>query len=299
MAFVKLDCGILNSTIWVDRIARELFITSLLMAEPRELTEAMPQIAIGQLAYTGWEVPPGWYGFVEAAGPGIIHRAGLDDKGPLFQAATDALVRLGEPEPESRSHAFEGRRLIRVNGGFVVLNYIDYRDKDSTTAERSRRWRERQKAKKQGSSRVTDTPSRVIRHQVEAEAEAEVRTESTAPAPKTAPCAPHAQQEQEPQAREEDSLLKTCGISVQNGGSLGKQPSGDNYQVIARLAGYLLEAGQWTHHDETYPISSESNLMDALKDECARLGIVRVGDVVHRAAASAWTKRQIGVGRRR
>ena len=175
MPFVKLDCGILNSTIWVDRLARELFITSLLMAEPRELIEAMPQITVGQLEYTGWSVPPGWYGFVEAAGPGIIARAGLDDRGPLFAAAMEALTRLGDPEPDSRSHAFVGRRLVRVDGGFVVLNYIQYREKDSTAAERSRRWRERQKAK---ALRVTDTPIRVIRHQAEVEVEAEAYTEA-------------------------------------------------------------------------------------------------------------------------
>jgi len=130
----------------------------------------MPQIAVGSLDYTGWSVPPGWYGFVEAAGPGIVHRAGLDDRGPIFQSAMEALARLGEPEPASRSHAFDGRRLVRVDGGFIVLNFIQYREKDSTTAERSRRWRERQKAK--AASRVTDTPTRVIRHQAEAEAEA-------------------------------------------------------------------------------------------------------------------------------
>ena len=182
MPFVKLDCGILNSTIWVDRLARELFITSLLMAEPRELIEAMPQITVGQLEYTGWSIPPGWYGFVEAAGPGIIARAGLEDRGPLFTAAMEALTRLGDPEPDSRSHAFDGRRLVRVDGGFVVLNYIQYREKDSTAAERSRRWRERQKAK---ALRVTDTPIRVIRHQAEEEGEvqvqAEVRTEAAPP----------------------------------------------------------------------------------------------------------------------
>ena len=187
MSFVKLDCGILNSTIWIDRPARELFITALLMAEPRELLEPVPQLAIGQLTYTGWVVPPGWYGFVPAAGPGIISRAGLDDHGPLFAAAVEALARLGSPEPDSRSHAFDGRRLVRIDGGFLVLNYIQYREKDATTAERSRRWRERQK---RHASRVTDTTTRrddtpshnVIRHQAEAEGEAEgVRTESAAP----------------------------------------------------------------------------------------------------------------------
>ncbi len=177
MAFVKLDCAILNSTIWVDRIARELFITALLMAEPFDTAEPLPQIAVGSLDLTGWSVPPGWYGFVSAASTGIIHRAGLDAAdGPVLEAAMDALTRLGEPEPESRSPEYDGRRLVRVAGGFVVLNFMKYREKDATAADRSRRWRERKKA---SASRVSETPQRVIRHQAEAEAEAEADKEHT------------------------------------------------------------------------------------------------------------------------
>lgn len=173
MPFVKLDCGILNSTLWIDRVARELFITSLLMAEPFEVVEDTPQIEIGSLEFTGWNVPPGWYGFVHAAGPGIIHRAGYDDqRGPLFASAMEALRRLGEPEPESRSKQFDGRRMVRVDGGFIVLNYLKYREKDATTADRSRRWRERKKAQ---STHRDDTTTRVIRHQAEAEAEVVLR----------------------------------------------------------------------------------------------------------------------------
>jgi hypothetical protein len=32
MPFVKLDCEILKSSLWYERLQRELFITSLLMA---------------------------------------------------------------------------------------------------------------------------------------------------------------------------------------------------------------------------------------------------------------------------
>ncbi|HEX7600566.1 MAG TPA: hypothetical protein VF316_03130 [Polyangiaceae bacterium] len=75
MPFVKLDCGILDSTIWFDHEARELFLTALLMAEPQELTTPMPQLEISSLRETGWSVPPGWYGFVPASALGIIGRA--------------------------------------------------------------------------------------------------------------------------------------------------------------------------------------------------------------------------------
>ncbi len=142
MAFVKLDTGILDSTLWIERDLREVFITALLMAEPREFDEPQPQIKIGALELTGFEAPPGWYGFVAAASLGIINRASVEK-----ESGMEALRRLGEPEIESRSKEFEGRRMIRVNGGFLILNYMKYRDKDHTAAERQRRLRERKKQK--------------------------------------------------------------------------------------------------------------------------------------------------------
>lgn len=176
MAFVKLDCGMLNSTIWFDRVAREVFITALLMAEPIELTESTNQIEVNSLKETDFVIPPGWYGFVPAAGPGITHRAGVEQTPGLA-----ALERLGAPEPESRTPDFGGRRLVRVDGGYLVLNYDKYRRKDHTTAERSRRYRESQKEK---ASRVTSVTSRVTTRgitQAEAEAEAEGRKNKQSP----------------------------------------------------------------------------------------------------------------------
>jgi hypothetical protein len=140
MSFVKLDCGILDSTIWVDRPARELFITALLMAEPITTDAVARQIAVRELNLTGWEAPPGNYGFVPAAGVGIIGRAGVD-----MESGLNALERLGAPEPDSRSSEHGGRRMIRVDGGYLVLNYAKYRDRDVTAAERQRRWREKKK----------------------------------------------------------------------------------------------------------------------------------------------------------
>jgi hypothetical protein len=166
MPFVKIDTGILNSTIWFERGKRDVFITALLMAEPRELKEPTPQLSIDTLDPTGWEIPPGWYGFVDAAGPGIAARAMVP-----WDEAKDALRGLGEPEIESRSHDFEGRRLARVNGGYVVLNYMKYRERDYTSAERSARYRERMK-EKMASRRDATTSRRDI-------TQAEYRVQST------------------------------------------------------------------------------------------------------------------------
>ena len=131
MPYVKLDAGILDSTLWMERGSRDIFITALLLAEPKEFSEPIRQIAVKSLDYTGFEVSPGWYGFVPAAGIGIINRAKI----PVNEGF-EALEKLGAEDIESRSHAFGGRRLVRVDGGYIVLNYMKYREFDHTAATR-------------------------------------------------------------------------------------------------------------------------------------------------------------------
>lgn len=166
MAFVKLDTGLLRSSLWVDRDHRSLFLTALLMAEPFEVKEPMPAIEIRSLKATGFVVPPGWYGFIRAAGVGIVRTDGMEK-----DAGLDALEALGQPDPESRSQDHEGRRLVRVDGGFIALNYFKYRDRDYTAADRMRRLRERRKA--QAVEAEPDTPNDrdVRRNDTQAEAE--------------------------------------------------------------------------------------------------------------------------------
>ncbi len=183
MPFVKLDCGMLDSTIWIDREAREVFITALLMAEPYGADKPMAQLEVRTLNETGFIVPPGAYGMVYAAGVGIVRRAGMEQ-----EIGLRALERLGGPEADSRNPAWEGRRLVRVNGGYIALNYSDYRDHDYTSAERSRRYRERKALRgvteplQTVTTRRDRTPShRDITHaEAEAEAEAEAGKNTTA-----------------------------------------------------------------------------------------------------------------------
>lgn len=160
MSFVKLDTGILNSTLWVEREPRDMFITALLMAEPFETEQPMEQLEVHTLKATGFVVPPGWYGLVRAAGVGICRMAMVDTKEGLT-----ALEKLGSPDPESRSKDFEGRRLVRVDGGFIILNYMKYRERDYTSAARAKRYRERV------ASRRDVTASRRNITQAEAEAD--------------------------------------------------------------------------------------------------------------------------------
>jgi hypothetical protein len=172
MAFVKLDTGVLDSTLWVDRPCREIFITALLMAEPIELTESMPQFHVKAIEPTGFVVPPGWYGFVRAAGVGISNRALLE-----HEVGLAALERLGSSDPESRSKEYEGRRLVRVDGGYIVLNYFRYRDRDHTAADRQKRMRERKRHAV--TSRNKPVTSRIA--DADADADAEKNKDTAAP----------------------------------------------------------------------------------------------------------------------
>lgn len=167
MPFVKLDCGIVDSTLWADRDSREIFITALLMARPVEFDSPQEQIEVNTLALTGFKAPPGWYGFVEAAGPGIVRRAGLDAESGL-----EALRKLGDPDSGSRTPTHDGRRMIRVAGGYLILNYMNYRDKDYTAADRMRRLRERRR------NSVTRNVDTVTRKSDVADAKAYAYTEA-------------------------------------------------------------------------------------------------------------------------
>lgn len=180
MAFLKLDTDILTSTLWIDREAREVFLTALLMAEPFEVLEPMPQLRVRTLEPTGFEVPPGWYGLIRAAGVGIIRMAMVEQEPGMC-----ALERLGEPDPESRNRRFDGRRLVRVNGGYIALNFMEFRDRDHTAATRSKRYRERLKAKEAATRSDGDaTRGDALRDRSVTQAEAEAYSEAKAVRPR-------------------------------------------------------------------------------------------------------------------
>jgi hypothetical protein len=169
MPFVKLDTKILDSTLWMELECREIFITALLMAEPTEISEPMEALRAGSLEPLGFTVQPGWYGFVPAAGPAIARRAMVAGDGGLA-----ALEKLASPDAGSRSVDHEGRRMVRVDGGYLILNYMKYRDKDHTAAERQKRLRERRKAGAITPLRHGVTPNRYVTSRIaDADADAD------------------------------------------------------------------------------------------------------------------------------
>jgi len=115
MPYVKLDTDTLNSSLWVsDYRTRITFLTMLMLARPD--------------------------GMVAAKAPGIARAAVLP-----IEDVRKALEELESPDPDSRTEAEDGRRIKRVEGGFHIINYMKYREKDHSAAERMRRLRERRK----------------------------------------------------------------------------------------------------------------------------------------------------------
>ena len=165
MGFVKLDSGILESTLWGEPWSRIVFITSLLMAVPIEIQEPVEGLNLLNAERIGYRVPPGWYGFAASSGVGIVRRSIVPN-----DLGMEALGRLLMPEAESRTPDHEGRRMARIPGGFLILNFQVYRDRDYTAAARVSRWRKRQKEAKLGNAGTRN----ITQAEAEAEAEAEM-----------------------------------------------------------------------------------------------------------------------------
>jgi uncharacterized phage protein (TIGR02220 family) len=112
MPFVKLDCKILDKSIWrASPETKIVWITILAMADSD--------------------------GLVEAAIPGIADRAKVS-----LEKTEVAMNTFQAPDKWSSNQDHEGRRIERVKEGFQILNYQQYRDKDYTAAARVKRYRE-------------------------------------------------------------------------------------------------------------------------------------------------------------
>jgi hypothetical protein len=126
--YTKLFGSIVHSTIWHSpKDVKILWITMLALAEAD--------------------------GTVEASVPGLAAASGL-----TLPECSEALTVLESPDPWSKNPENEGRRVTKSEGGWTILNYLNYRNKLTVSqrrdanAERVRRHREKkatEKAKEQ------------------------------------------------------------------------------------------------------------------------------------------------------
>lgn len=121
-----------------------------LSANPYEVGgNGMEQMSVRNFDRTGWVVPPGRYGFADVAGTWIVcYGLGMkreDDVG--IEAGYKLLERLCSPNTDFGGEfvKYDGRRLARVGGGYIVLDYTDYVISTMTNAERIKKHREKKK----------------------------------------------------------------------------------------------------------------------------------------------------------
>ncbi len=119
--FSKLFSSILTSTIWGE-------------------DHATVRVWIAMLASSDAD------GVVEGSIPGFARVACVTP-----DEMRKALAVLLAPDPDSRTKDHEGRRIETIDGGWLILNYVKYREqaqaKDGSRAPYHREWRRRQREK--------------------------------------------------------------------------------------------------------------------------------------------------------
>lgn len=80
--------------------------------------------------------------------------------------AEDALRILSSPDPFSKSQAEEGRRIVRVEGGFLLVNFLRYRDERGADWRDARRDYMRLYMRERRAARMSDVPEKNARKRV-------------------------------------------------------------------------------------------------------------------------------------
>jgi hypothetical protein len=157
MTFTKLFSSITASTIWLeDNPTRIVWITMLAMSNKN--------------------------GFVFASVPGLASIAHVS-----VAATRRALHKFQEPDPDSRTKDFDGRRIEEVDGGWRLINYQKHRAiRDEEDRREYMKLFMRQKRKQERLAMLAHVshskpPLADVLAQAEAEAEAEVHKSKTTP----------------------------------------------------------------------------------------------------------------------
>lgn len=99
--YCKLFRSIITSSIWQEPLPTRIVWITILVSKDQ-------------------------HGFVEGSVPGLAHIAGVG-----LKECEEALERLSGPDKYSRTQQNEGRRIKRMDGGWMVLNHEIYRDKQA------------------------------------------------------------------------------------------------------------------------------------------------------------------------
>ncbi len=145
MSYAKLHGSILDSSVWQTALHVKIVWITMLAMKDRD-------------------------GVVEAAVPGLAHRAGVS-----IEQAEDALAQLSAPDRYSRTPDHDGRRIAKIDGGWEVLNHDKYRDRldkedqADKKAKRQARWKSKKTVV--DAERRSETLGDAGRHYTDAEAD--------------------------------------------------------------------------------------------------------------------------------
>ncbi len=119
-AFTMMWQSLLDSSVWLgtSKETRLVWVTMLLMKDAD--------------------------GVVRSGVPGIAHRAVVS-----VEECRKAIKQLSEPDPDTMTQANQGRRIKKVEAGWLILNHEKYRTSEDIRAK-WRRQKKNQRAKNSG-----------------------------------------------------------------------------------------------------------------------------------------------------
>ena len=147
--YSKLDCGIVDSSLW-------------------EMPHEYLRVWIAMLAKTDAT------GYVRVAATAMARLCHLTRE--EFDRVIDTFT---SPDPESRTPDHEGCRLEKVDGGWLILNYLKYREglkQPDHSTSRVKKYREKQK--QCNGSTVSETDETICNAYAEAEAKADAKAKA-------------------------------------------------------------------------------------------------------------------------
>jgi len=146
--FTKLFSSIVTSTIWSeDDKTRIVWVTMLAISDR--------------------------CGFVAASIPGLAKLASVS-----IEDCKAAIEKLSSPDTYSRTKEHEGRRIAERDGGWLILNYLKYREAERA-AERTVYFREQKRKQRRAMSKMSTQSTKSTNvHQCQPIAEAEAEAEA-------------------------------------------------------------------------------------------------------------------------
>lgn len=242
--YTPLFRDFLTSSMWAtDPATRCVWIWMLLMADPE--------------------------GYVVGTAPGVAQQAGV-----TIEQARAAIALLESPDPDSSTKELEGRRIVKVDRGWHIVNFVAWRERAKEESEKARKraWAQKQR----------DANSQLTLPGVDIDARSET---VDAPKPKPKPSSPS--EKRSPQRPSTGVFEAPSSRLVLGAIPADWQPS-DELRERAKTAG-VQDLDGWIAKLRTGPIGGKRGVFaDDLEDYIGSLfGTWRTWEETNRANANS------------